>query len=177
MEFVIKGKNMDVTEVITGYIEQRLGKLEHHLPGIATVAVELTEEKTRSLHNRYVVQVTVDRKGTLLRGEERAGDVYTAIDSVTAVITRQIDRYKGKLHGRKRQTSPLREGLEVEGEPSKVVRTKRFPVKPMSVHEAIDQMELLGHDFFLFYNPDAAQFNVLYRRKDGDYGLIEPELG
>ncbi len=176
MELVIKGKNMDITEVIRDYIEQRLGKLGNHLTSITTVGVELTEEKTRSLHNRYVVQVTVDRKGTLLRAEQRAADVYTAIDSVAAVIARQIERYKGRLYGRKKPSS-LREGLVPGGEPSKVVRTKRFPIKPMSVDEAIDQMELLGHDFFLFYNQDAAQFNVLYRRKDGNYGLIEPELG
>lgn len=177
MEFVIKGKNLEVTEAIKEYVEQRLGKLGHYLTGVTTVGVELAQEKTRALENRYVVQVTIDRQGTLLRAEERAADVYTAIDAVTDVITRQIERYKGKLYRRKRRTSALREGVAMEEEPTRVVKIKRFPVKPMSVDEAVDQMELLGHDFFLFFNQDAAQFNLLYRRKDGNYGLIEPELG
>jgi putative sigma-54 modulation protein len=178
MELLIKGKNVEITEAIEEYIQQRLGKLEHHLANITSVRVELSEEKTRSQESRYVAQVTIDRRDTLLRGEERAGDLFAAIDGVANVIIRQIQRYKGKLYGRKRP-SPLRAEIaieEEEEEPSKVVKIKRFPVKPMSVDEAIDQMELLGHDFFLFFNPDAAQFNLLYRRKDGNYGLIQPEL-
>jgi putative sigma-54 modulation protein len=176
MELLIKGKNVEITEAIEEYIQQRLGKLEHHLPNIASVRVELSEEQTRSLESRYVAQVTIDRRDALLRGEERAGDLFAAIDGVANVITRQIQRYKGKLYGRKRP-SPLRAEIAIEEEePRTVVKIKRFPVKPMSIDEAVDQMELLGHDFFLFFNPDAAQFNLLYRRKDGNYGLIQPEL-
>jgi putative sigma-54 modulation protein len=176
MELLIKGKNVEITEAIEKYIQQRLGKLEHHLSNITSVRVELSEEKTRSQESRYVAQVTIDRRDALLRGEERAGDLFAAIDGVANVITRQIQRYKGKLYGRKRP-SPLRAEIAIEEEePRKVVKVKRFPVKPMSVDEAVDQMELLGHDFFLFFNPDAAQFNLLYRRKDGNYGLIQPEL-
>jgi putative sigma-54 modulation protein len=177
MELLIKGKNVEITTAVEDYIQQRFSKLEHHLANITSVRVELSEEKTRSLESRYVAQVTIDRHDTLLRGEERAGDLFAAIDGVVSVITRQIERYKGKLYGRKRP-SPLRGEIAIEEEePRKIVKIKRFPVKPMSVDEAVDQMELLGHDFFLFFNPDAAQFNLLYRRKDGNYGLIQPELG
>ena len=176
MELLIKGKNVEITEAIEEYIQQRLGKLEHHLANITSVRVELSEEKTRSQESRYVAQVTIDRRDALLRGEERAGDLFAAIDGVANVITRQIQRYKGKLYGRKRPSSLRAEIAIEEEEPRKVVKIKHFPVKPMSVDEAIDQMELLGHDFFLFFNPDAAQFNLLYRRKDGNYGLIQPEL-
>jgi putative sigma-54 modulation protein len=177
MEFLIKGKNVEITEAVEEYVQQRLGKLEHHLANITSVMVELSEEKTRSLMSRYVAQVTIERQDTLLRGEERAGDIFTAIDGVVNVITRQIERYKGKLYGRKRP-SPLRGEVAAEQEePRKIVKIKRFPVKPMSVDEAADQMELLGHDFFLFYNLEASQFNLIYRRSDGNYGLIQPELG
>jgi putative sigma-54 modulation protein len=176
MELLIKGKNVEITEAVGEYVQQRLGKLEHHLANITSVRVELSEEKTRSPLSRYVAQVTIERQDTLLRGEERASDLFAAIDGVVSVITRQIERYKGKLYGRKRP-SPLRGEAAIEQEePRKIVKTKRFPVKPMSIDEAVDQMELLGHDFFLFFNQDAAQFNLIYRRKDGNYGLIQPEL-
>jgi len=178
MEFLIKGKNVEITKAVEEHVQQRLGKLEHHLANISSIKVELSEEKTRSPESRYVAQVTIDRQDTLLRGEERAVDLFTAIDGVANVITRQIERYKGKLYGRKKP-SPLRAGIDTieEEKPRKIVKIKRFPVKPMSLDEAVDQMELLGHDFFLFFNQDVAQFNLLYRRKDGNYGLIEPELG
>jgi len=125
--------------------------------------------------------VTVDSSGILLRGEGRGEDLFTAIDRVAEVMERQIEHYKGKLYEKGRGSSLARSGFseEVAGEQplGKVVKVKRFAVKPMSVDEAIGQMELLGHDFFLFFNADNEELNLLYRRKDGNYGLIEPELG
>jgi putative sigma-54 modulation protein len=178
MELLVKGKNMEVTEEMRGYILRRLGKLERRLPNISNAEVELTYERSKSSESRYAVQVTIEHQGTLLRGEERADTLFTAIDAVTDVINRQVERYKGKLYGRKKRASTRKEGLAVgQEEPGKVVRLKSFPAKPMSADEAIDQMELLGHDFFIFFNKDVSQFNVVYRRRDGDYGLIQPELG
>jgi len=127
-----------------------------------------------------VVQVTIDSGGTLLRGEERAEDLFAAIDKVATIMGRQIEHYKGKLYEKRRGSSLARSepSEEIETRPQrKVVKVKRFAVKPMSVAEATDQMELLGHDFFLFFNDDTEKLNLLYRRKDGNYGLIEPELG
>jgi len=143
--------------------------------------VEISEEKTKSPQHHFVVQVTINSSGTLLRGEERGEDLFTAIDKVEAVLNRQIERYKGKLYNKGRGSSFTRAEFSQETETAqpaeRVTRVKRFAIKPMSVAEAIDQMELLGHDFYLFRNSDTEELNLLYRRQDGNYGLIEPELG
>jgi putative sigma-54 modulation protein len=121
--------------------------------------------------------LTVRSKGTLLRAEERSADMFTSIDAIVDKMYRQIVRYKGKRYGRGRGPGelPPMEELEEEAPPS-IVRTKRFQVVPMDEEEAIEQMELLGHDFFVFFNVNTDGMNVLYRRKDGNYGLLEPEL-
>ena len=181
MELQITGKNVKLMPAVRRYIERKLGKLTRHLPNIMESKVEISEEKTKSPQQHFVVQVTVNSSGTLLRGEERGEDLLTAIDKVVAVMTRQIEHYKGKLHDKKRSSSLARgessQEVETAQLPIRVTRVKRFATKPMSVAEAIDQMELLGHDFFLFFNADAEELNLLYRRRDGNYGLIEPELG
>lgn len=181
MELQITGKNVKLVPEVRRYIERKLGKLERHLPNIVESKVELAQEKTKSSQQRFIAQVTIDSSGTLLRGEERGDDLFTAIDKVTAVIDRQIERYKGKRYEKGRGSSLARSKFNPEVEPAKpekrITRIKRFTIKPMSVAEAIDQMELLGHDFFLFFNADTDSLNLLYRRKDDNYGLIEPELG
>lgn len=178
MELQITGKNIQLAPEVRRYIERKLGKLNRHLPNITKSEVEISEEKTKSRQQHFVVQMTIDSKGTLLRGEERGGDLFTAIDRVAEIMDRQIEHYKGKLYDKGRGSSLVRSELSEEAPPSpKVVKVKRFAVKPMSVDEAIEQMELLGHDFFLFFNATSEQLNVVYRRKDGNYGLIEPELG
>jgi len=181
MELEITGQNIEISPAVRRYTERKLGRLNRHLPNIITSKVEITEEKTKSPQQHYLVQMTLDSSGTLLRGEERGEDLFTAIDKVAAIMDRQIEHHKGKLYEKGRGNSLVRnefvEGTEATVPPSKVVRVKRFTVKPMSVTEAIDQMELLGHDFFLFFNADTEGLNLLYRRKDGNYGLIEPELG
>ena len=175
MELQITGKNIKLAPAVRSYLERKLGKLNRHLPNIIDSKVEVTEEKTKSPQQRFVVQVTINSNGTLLRGEERRQDLFTAIDKVTEIMERQIERYKGKLYD-KGKGKPSKE-IEDAQSPPRVVKVKRFPIKPMSVIEAIDQMELLGHDFFLFFNADCEELNLLYRRKGGNYGLIEPELG
>ncbi len=187
MELLVKGKNIDVEEAAEKYIRDKFNKLERHLSDIDEVKVELSRENTRSAENRYVVQATVNSHGTLLRGEERAGNLFTAVDSVVDVLNRQIERFKGKVYRSKRrdkssikQLAAEQAGLEekapTEEERREIVKVKRFPVKPMSPEEAIEQMELLSHDFFIFYNAENDRFSVLYRRGDSNYGMIEPEL-
>jgi len=179
MELQITGKNVQLAPEVRHHIERKLSKLGRHLPNITESKVEVSEEKTRSPQQRFVVQVTINSSGTLLRGENKGENLLEAIDKVVATMNRQIEHYKGKLFDKRRDSSPSRSGFSEEAEttPSRVVKVKRFAVKPMSVAEAIDQMELLDHDFFLFFNADNEELNLLYRRKDDNYGLIEPELG
>ena len=186
MELQITGKGMDLKPEVRSYIERKLGKLSRYLPGIITAHVEIAEEKTKSPEQHFVVQVTIDSNKSLLRGEERGADLFTAIDRVSEVMGRRIERYKGKQNAKGKGSSPARDEfseiaeaeMETEAEPvGKVVKVKRFAIKPMSVDEAVDQMELLSHDFFLFFNSEMEVLNLLYRRRDGDYGLIEPKMG
>ena len=177
MELQITGKNTEVLPAVHSYIDRKMGKLNRRLPNIMESKVEITEEKTKSPQQRFVVQITVNSNGTLLRGEDRGEDMLAAIDKVVAIMNRQIERYKGRLYKKGRGTSLARGQLKEELEqPSQVVKVKRFNVKQMSVDEAIAQMELLGHDFFLFFNLDTAGFSIVYRRNDGGYGLIEPRM-
>jgi len=181
MELQITGKNIELSPSAHRYIERKLGKLNRHLPNIIESKVEIVEEKTKSPQQRFVVRVTVAGSGTHIHGEERGEDLFMAIDRVAANITRQLEHYKGKLYEKGRGSSFARGELSEEAEtiqPARnIVKIKRFAIKPMSVAEAADQMEFLGHDFFLFLNADTEELNLLYRRKDGNYGLIEPELG
>ena len=179
----IVGKNLEGWESIQEYVKKKIGKLGRYLPKIDETKVEIREEKTKSPKDRFTVQVTLDSNGTLLRAEERAESVSRAVDAVYEVLTRQIERYKSKLYRRgrgsslTRQTATAEDSVSYEGEVEpKVVKVKRFATRVMSVAEAAEQMELLGHDFFLFVNSDGTKLSLLYRRKDGDYGLIEPEL-
>jgi putative sigma-54 modulation protein len=187
MELVIKGKNLEVEEAAQDYIRDKLTKLERHLPDLGEVKVELTYERTKAAEKRYVAQVTINTHGALLRGEERASNITAAIDSVVDVLNRQIERFKGRLYRSKRRTPPTKQLAAELAEPEEevsaeeeeergIVKVKHFPVKPMSPEEAVEQMELLSHDFFIFFNAENDHFSVLYRRGDGDYGLIEPEL-
>ena len=178
MELVIKGKHMEVQPEVRRYVERKIGKLDRHLPSLTEAEVVLTMESTKSPQHRYVAQVTLNNKGTLIRGEERAADLYAAIDGVSDILDRQVERTKGKIYDKGRGTSAVKEGVvAAQAEAGqRVVKVKRFVVTPMSPEEAAEQMELLGHSFFLFYNPASEQFNVVYRRDDGNYGVIEPEL-
>lgn len=175
MELQLTAKNIELTPETKTYIERKLGKLNRYLPNIMRFDVEIFEEKTRSPEQHFVVQVTIDSGGTLLRGEERAEQLFAAVDKVSTVMSRQIEHYKGKMAGRYRENSTIRTGAREPADTRRVVKVKRFPVKPMSLEEATDQMELLGHDFFLFRNADTEQLNLLYKRRDGNYGLIQPE--
>jgi putative sigma-54 modulation protein len=178
MQLIIQGKNIEITDRLREYVEKKVGKLDRYLPTITEARMELSVEGAKSAKDRQVAQLTVRTRGTLLRAEERSVDMFATIDAIVDKMYRQIVRYKGKRYGRGRgpgEAPPVAE-LEEEEAPSRIVRTKRFQVIPMDEEEAIEQMELLGHDFFVFFNVNTNEMNVLYRRKDGNYGLIEPEL-
>ncbi len=186
MNIVVRGRNVDVTSRLEEYVDKKVSKLDRYLPTIDEARMELSVEETRSAQHSQIAQLTVRSRGRLLRAEERHQDIFVAIDAVTDKMQRQITRYKDRLYksGQLRGADTVRdvevEPLpEVEGEEEAlgtIVRTKKFPVTPMNAEEAIEQMELLGHDFFVFYNSDVNAINVLYRRKNGDYGLLQPEL-
>lgn len=182
MDLTIKGKNVEVTDRLREYVERKIGKLDRYLPTISEAWVELSTEGAKAAQDRQVCQVTVRSNGTILRAEERSDDIFTSIDTVLDKMYRQIARYKGKRKNRWRGAAsapeplPLELAEEAEEEPSAIVRVKRFPITPMHADEAVEQMELLGHDFFVFYNADEGEINVLYRRKDGDYGVLQPVL-
>ena len=177
---IIPKSDVVVSETIEKYAEKRVGKLDRYLPSISEGKLEISHEDVKLPEQRFAVQVTLDSKGVLIRAQERAEDIRTAIDKVVDALTSRIERYKGKLYDRGKGVSLARQGIMEETEegeaPKRVVKTKHFLLKPMSVDEAINQMELIGHDFFLFTNAETGRSNLLYRRKDGDYGLIDPEL-
>ena len=190
MQLVLKGKNFIISDRIREYVEKKISKFDRYLPDIDETRVEITEEKTKSAKDSKVVQITLRANGTILRAEERGEAIYACIDAVAEKMHRQIVRYKGKRIDRwQGQTNKRRndysvmpeldpevlDALAEEGE-RRIVRTKRFTAHPMNQDEAVEQMELLGHDFFVFYNAELGRINVLYRRADNDYGLLDPEL-
>ena len=181
MELQITGTNMEIAPIIHRYIEDKLNKLNKHLPDIIDIKVEVSEENTKSPQQHYLVRATVNSGvgRAVFHGEDRAEDLFKAIDRVAVILTRQMEKHKGKLYNRGRG-NPLARGKFKEPEEVKtvrqVVKTKRFIVEPMSQEEAIAQMERLGHSFFLFFDADASEVRLLYRRNDGNYGIIEPEF-
>ncbi len=178
MQLIVQGKNVEVTDWLRQYVEKKVGRLNRRLPDIHEARVEMSIQNARNSGDRHVVQITLRSNGTILRAEERSADMQTSIDTVLDKMVRQIDRYKGKrARGRIRGTgaADAMAGL-AEAEMGRIVRTKRFPVTAMTPDEAIDQMELLGHDFFVFYNGDLEELNIVYRRQDGNYGLLQPDI-
>jgi putative sigma-54 modulation protein len=184
----IHGRDLSISPRLREYVEKKVSRLDHYLPTIQEARVDLAEVKTaRSANDRQVAQLTVHTRGVWLRAEERKDDIFAAVDAVLDKMQRQIERYKGKRrHGRGNGAGA--ESLALPEEPEEttaemepeavVVRRKRFALTPMNEAEALEQMQLLGHDnFFVFYNADNNRINVLYRRQDGDFGLIEPEVG
>lgn len=187
LEVEIYGKNLEITERIKTYVTKKVSRLDRYLPGIEEARVDLTFEKSaRSAADRQVAQITVRGKGFILRAEERADDIFAAIDTALDKVQRRIERFKGKHYrgrgdGRSAAEVNITETAEEEttGDLGPVIaRHKHFVLTPMDEFEALEQMELLGHEnFFVFYNGITNSVNVLYRRRDGTYGLIEPQVG
>jgi putative sigma-54 modulation protein len=188
MDLVIKGKNMDVTEALRDYAQQKLSRITKIFDGIIDAQVEFNVIKNKSVQNDQIVEVTLHLSGGVIRAEEAKDNMYAAIDLVTDKVERQLRRFKGKHVGNFDRTKtssgvlelelPVTvvsaEEFEEEAEHAQIVRNKQIDVKPMSAEEAARQMEMLGHDFYVFRNLDSKEINVLYHRRDGHYGLIEP---
>jgi putative sigma-54 modulation protein len=188
MELIVKSRSGKVSERQRAYIEEKLSKLGRYLDQISKLTVEIAEEQRRNEGIVHRAQVTlVGEHGILLRAEQRAGDLYSAVDEVHDTLQRQIRRYKDKHWRRgklRRQGGEIVESTqeaadgaapEIEEQRLRIVRTKEFQVKPMFSDEAVEQMELLGHNFFVFRDAETDRINVLYRREDGNYGLIVPD--
>lgn len=176
MNFIISGKNINVTPGLKASIEQKLGKLERYFTPDTEIIVTLSVEK-----ERQKIEVTIPVKGNIIRSEQVSDDMYVSIDLVEEVIERQLRKYKNKLVAKHQEAGNfqpdfLSETEVDDGNEIKIIRTKRFGIKPMFPEDACVQMELLGHNFFVFSNAETEEVNVVYKRKDNTYGLIEPEF-
>ena len=177
MKFIIIGKNIDVTPGLREAVESKLGKLERYFTPDTEIHVTLSVQK-----ERQKIEVTIPVKGGIIRSEQESNDMYVSIDLVEEVIERQLRKYKNKLVAKHQEGSNFKEefietedNAEDDGE-IRIVRTKKFGFKPMYPEDACVQMELLGHNFFVFFNAETEQVNVVYKRKGNTYGLIEPEF-
>ena len=175
MRFIITGRNIDVTEGLKSAVEEKLGKLEKYFTPETDVFVTLSVEK-----ERQKIEVTIPIKGHIIRSEQVSSDMYVSIDLVEEVIERQLKKYRTKLVSKKMNAAEsfrteFVEAADQDDEEVRIVRTKRFGMKPMYPEDACVQMELTGHDFFVFRNAETDEVNVVYKRKGNTYGLIEPE--
>ncbi|MDE6713910.1 MAG: ribosome-associated translation inhibitor RaiA [Lachnospiraceae bacterium] len=175
MKFIIVGKNIDVTEGLKSAVEDKIGKLEKYFTPDTEVHVTLSVEK-----ERQKIEVTIPVKGNIIRSEQVSSDMYISIDLVEEIIERQLKKYKTKLVDQQQNASFFKQEYIdkdfMDEEEIKIIRTKRFDIKPMYPEDACVQMELLGHNFYVFCNAETEQVNVVYKRKGNTYGLIEPEV-
>ncbi len=196
MEIQVNSRNVELNPEAHAYIRKKFDRLQRHLRHMTDAKIEVSRTSARAQADKIIVQMTVTAGGSTLRGQESGVNLFAAVDSVADVLDRQIRRLKGRVYrSAQARKAAGRAALEAEAavatevldavdeedeelfeQLGRVVRTKRFAMKPMSVEDAAMQMELLSHDFFLFYNNASGEYNVVYRRSDGDYGVIEPEL-
>ena len=191
MQLAITAHDLDLSPQTEVYIQRKFAPIQRRLRDVAEAKLELRREATRSAPDQVVAEVTLNVNGTFLRAEEREPTINAAIDLVAQTLERQVMRYKGRRFatlrvkksgkGKSIRAADIADAastseIEALTTPSgKLVRVKRFPMKPLPIEEAANQMELLGHDFFFFINATTDQYNVLYKRRDGDYTVIEPE--
>ena len=175
MKFIISGKNITVTEGLKTAVQDKLSKLERYFTPDTEVVVTLSVEK-----ERQKIEVTIPVKGNIIRSEQVSNDMYVSIDLVEEVIERQLRKYKNKIVDKQQESTNFQKAYldkdYEEDEEVKIIRTKKFGFKPMYPEDACVQMELLGHDFYVFCNAESDEVNVVYRRKNGTFGLIEPEF-
>ncbi len=186
MRITIKAKNLTVTDSLQSYVEKKVSRLDRYLSNIDEAQVDLVAQNAKSAQDRQVAQITLrSSSGMIFRAEERSSDMRASLDASLDKLSRQIKRYKGKHWQSKavstRHKARAQEKVVEATEPDEdlegeLVRVKSFQTRPMSVEEAIQQMELLGHDFFVFFNASTEGFSVVYRRNDGGYGLLLPEM-
>jgi putative sigma-54 modulation protein len=182
MRLHVKGKNVEISDAIRSYAEEKLGKLERQLADPTQVELELAVERNPSIADKVVAEATIWTKGPTLRAKERSTDMKASIDLLADKLERQVTRYREKRRRRHREheghgahgaDGHVQTATDEEGGPV-IVKTKQFTMHPMSAEEAVLQLELVGHDFFVFRHEDTGEINVVYRRRDGGYGLIEP---
>ena len=175
MKFIISGRNIDITPGLKEAVESKLGKMEKFFTPETEVIVTLSVEK-----DRQKIEVTIPLKGNIIRSEQVSNDMYVSIDLVEEVIERQLRKYKNKIVDKQQESTNFQKAYldkdYEEDEEVKIIRTKKFGIKPMYPEDACVQMELLGHNFFVFYNAETEQVNVVYKRQGNTYGLIEPEF-
>ena len=174
MQFIISGKNIDVTEGLKTAVQEKIGKLERYFTPDTEIQVTLSVEK-----DRQKIEVTIPVKGNIIRAEQVSNDMYVSIDLVEEIIERQLKKYKKKIIDHKQAASSFSQNFidndYEEDDSINIIRSKKFEMKPMDPEEACVQMELLGHNFFVFRNAITDEVNVVYKRKGNTYGLIEPE--
>lgn len=175
MNITISGRNIEITEGLRSAVEEKIGKLEKYFTPETDVMVTLSVEK-----ERQKIEVTIPVKGNIIRSEQVSNDMYVSIDLVEEIIERQLKKYKNKLVAQKQNAASFKKEYiekEIDDEDEiKIIRTKKFGMKPMYPEDACVQMELLGHDFFVFRNAETEEVNVVYKRKANTYGLIEPDF-
>ncbi|HCX65409.1 MAG TPA: ribosome-associated translation inhibitor RaiA, partial [Eubacteriaceae bacterium] len=179
MRITVYGKNVDVTEGLKSTLDKKLAKLDKYFNPEADATVTLSTQK-----GQHILEVTIPVNGSILRAEEATEDMYSSIDKAVDKLEGQLRKYKTKLEKKQKDHTSIRfdfsslqpESTGKQEEEPKIVRTKKFPIKPMSADEASLQMDLLGHNFFVFLNSETEEVNVVYKRKDGNYGLIEPTI-
>ena len=176
MRYKISGKNIEVTPGLKDAVQEKIGKLERYFNQDTEANITLSVEK-----GRQKIEVTIPVKGPIIRAEQESSDMYVSIDLVEEIIERQLKKYKTKLIDKKQSALSfseafLQEEMEAPDEEIKIMKVKRFGMKPMDPEEACIQMELLGHAFYVFLNADTDEVNVVYKRKNNTYGLIEPEF-
>ena len=175
MRYIITGRNIDVTEGLRAAVQEKIGKLERYFTEDTEVHVTLSVEK-----ERQKIEVTIPVKGNIVRSEQVSSDMYVSIDLVEEIIERQLKKYKNKIVDRKQAVEVFTpEYIDKdydEDDNIQIIRTKKFGIKPMDPEEACIQMELLGHNFYVFSNSETGEVNVVYKRKGNTYGLIEPEF-
>ena len=176
MKFIMRGKNIDVTPALKETIEHKLGKLERYFTPDTEIHVTLSVDK-----EEQKIEVTIPLKGNIIRSEQSSNDMYVSIDLVEEIIERQLRKYKNKLVARQQEGGNFKQEFfdtaeNTDEDEIKIVRTKKFGIKPMYPEDACIQMELLGHDFYVFCNAETEEVNVVYKRKNGSFGLIEPEF-
>lgn len=175
MRYTITGRNIEVTPGLRDAIEEKIGKLDRYFATDTEVQITLSVQR-----DKQKIEVTIPVKGSIIRAEEASNDMYVSIDLVEEIIERQIKKYKHKLIDKKQAAQAFSELFINEESPAdeeiKIVKTKKFAIKPMDSEEACLQMELLGHDFYVFLNAETDEVNVVYKRRGNTYGLIEPEF-
>ena len=182
MNLTVHGRNVTVSDRIQEYVEKKVGRLDKFLPQIREARAELVRSETQAASDRYTAQLTIWTSGRILRAEESSEDLFASVDAIVDKMYRQIERLKGRRFKSKRRDAAAAaaavelSATQLPDESVHIVRTKQFVAEPMIPEEAVEQMELLGHDFFVFYNVDTSSLNIVYGRRDGNYGLLQPRF-